>query len=107
MGVALLAYNFMIGNIGSKVAIVVSLLNFLLFYISSRNYKRVSPKEIQRKRAYRKASSAISNKPYRHKCTVCGKTELDDPNLEFRYCSKCNGNYEYCNEHLFTHTHVK
>ena len=107
MGVALLAYNFMIGNIGSKVAIVVSLLNFLLFYISSRNYKRVSPKEIQRKRAYRKASSAISNKPYRHKCAVCGKTELDDPNLEFRYCSKCNGNYEYCNEHLFTHTHVK
>ena len=105
--VALLAYNFMTGNIGSKVAIVVSLLNFLLFYISSRNYKRVSPKEIQRKRAYRKASSAISNKPYRHKCAVCGKTELDDPNLEFRYCSKCNGNYEYCNEHLFTHTHVK
>ncbi|MFQ9748684.1 MAG: hypothetical protein ACLRYY_06955 [Anaerobutyricum soehngenii] len=48
-----------------------------------------------------------SNKPYRHKCAVCGKTELDDPNLEFRYCSKCNGNYEYCNEHLFTHTHVK
>ncbi|MFR3345939.1 MAG: hypothetical protein ACLTS6_19500 [Anaerobutyricum sp.] len=54
-----------------------------------------------------KASSAVLNKPYRHKCAVCGKTELDDPNLEFRYCSKCNGNYEYCNEHLFTHTHVK
>ena len=43
----------------------------------------------------------------RHRCAVCGRTELDDPNLEFRYCSKCNGNYEYCQDHLFTHEHVK
>ena len=107
LDVALLVYNFVVGGLGSRIAIVVSLLNFLLFYFSSRNYKKVSPKEIHRKRAYRKASSVASNKPYRHKCAVCGKTELDDPNLEFRYCSKCNGNYEYCNEHLFTHTHVK
>ena len=105
--VALLVWQFVVGGLGARIAIVVSLLNFLLFYFSSRNYKKVSPKEIHRKRAYRKASSVASNKPYRHKCAVCGKTELDDPNLEFRYCSKCNGNYEYCNEHLFTHTHVK
>lgn len=105
--VALLVWQFIVGGLGARIAIVVSLLNFLLFYFSSRNYKKVSPKEIHRKRAYRKASSVVSNKPYRHKCAVCGKTELDDPNLEFRYCSKCSGNYEYCNEHLFTHTHVK
>ena len=43
----------------------------------------------------------------RHRCAVCGRTELDDPNLEFRYCSKCNGNYEYCSDHLFTHEHVQ
>ena len=41
----------------------------------------------------------------RHKCSICGQTELSNPNLEFRYCSKCVGNYEYCQEHLFTHTH--
>ena len=35
-----------------------------------------------------------------------GRTELDNPNLEFRYCSKCDGNYEYCSDHLFTHEHV-
>ncbi len=40
-------------------------------------------------------------------CAVCGRTEEDDPNLEFRFCSKCNGNYEYCQYHLFTHEHVK
>ena len=43
----------------------------------------------------------------RHRCAVCGRTELDDPTLEFRFCSKCNGNYEYCQDHLFTHEHVK
>ena len=43
----------------------------------------------------------------RHKCAICGRTELDDETLEFRYCSKCEGNYEYCSEHLFTHEHVR
>ena len=42
-----------------------------------------------------------------HRCAVCGRTELDDPDLEFRFCSKCSGNYEYCSEHLHTHTHVQ
>ena len=36
---------------------------------------------------------------------LCGRTELDDPTLTFRYCSKCSGNKEYCQEHLFTHEH--
>ncbi len=43
----------------------------------------------------------------RHKCAICGRTELDDPSLEFRFCSRCNGNYEYCNDHLFSHKHVE
>lgn len=41
-----------------------------------------------------------------HRCTVCGKTDLDDESLEFRYCSKCEGSHEYCQEHLFTHQHI-
>ena len=43
----------------------------------------------------------------RHKCAVCGKTENDGEDLVFRFCTKCNGNYEYCNEHIYTHEHVK
>ena len=43
----------------------------------------------------------------RHRCAVCGVTDLSHPDYEFRYCSKCNGAYEYCQEHLFTHTHVQ
>lgn len=42
-----------------------------------------------------------------HKCCICGRTENDDENLEFRFCSKCNGNYEYCSDHIFTHEHKK
>ena len=42
-----------------------------------------------------------------HRCAVCGRTELDDPDLEFRFCSRCNGNYEYCSDHLQNHIHVQ
>ncbi len=44
---------------------------------------------------------------YNHKCTVCGRTDVSDPELEFRYCSKCNGYYCYCQEHIGNHTHVE
>ncbi|MDO5146756.1 MAG: rhomboid family intramembrane serine protease [Eubacteriales bacterium] len=106
LDVALLVYGFLTGGTGGRVAIVVSLLNFLLFYFSTRNYRRVSPKEVRRKVKYKKAVQT-GREGARHRCAVCKRTELDDPNLEFRYCSKCNGNYEYCNEHLFTHVHIK
>jgi hypothetical protein len=43
----------------------------------------------------------------RHRCEVCGRTEITNPELEFRYCSKCSGQHEYCQDHLFTHQHVK
>ena len=42
-----------------------------------------------------------------HKCHVCGITDVDDPDMTFRYCSQCNGNYEYCEDHLHNHEHVK
>lgn len=42
----------------------------------------------------------------RHRCCICGRTELDDPTLEFRYCSKCQGNWEFCQDHLFHHVHA-
>ena len=38
---------------------------------------------------------------------ICGRTEKDDDTLEFRYCTKCEGGLEYCQDHLFIHTHVK
>ncbi len=97
----------------NAVGAVVSILNFLLFFLGSRNMRPYSPKQLKRKREFqkniRKAQRPVQMYPNgaRHRCAVCGRTELDDPNLEFRYCSKCSGNHEYCQDHLFTHTHIK
>ena len=96
----------------NALSAVVSLLNFLIFLLSMRNMSRFSPKEVHRKHVYQKEVRAgkaaqMKSNGAKHRCAVCGRTELDDENLEFRYCSKCNGNYEYCQDHLFTHEHVK
>ncbi len=45
--------------------------------------------------------------PYRHKCTVCGRTDVDHPELEFRYCSRCKGYYCYCQDHINNHVHIQ
>lgn len=92
----------------NALAAVVSILNFIIFFMSSKNTKKYSPKQVKRKKEYQKKMRPVNQyaNGAKHRCAVCGKTEVDNPDLEFRYCSKCNGNYEYCQEHLFTHTHV-
>ena len=45
--------------------------------------------------------------PYTHRCTVCGKTDITNPELEFRYCSQCQGYHCYCEEHIGNHTHIE
>ena len=94
------------------VPIAASLLNFVLFFLSTKNMHHYNPKEVKRRREFKKAMAQSRVNPAtggvtKHKCAICGRTEKDDPNLEFRFCSKCNGNYEYCQDHLFTHQHVK
>ena len=91
-----------------RIVMVMSLLNFGIFFLSTRDLYRYSPKEVHRRKVYRQAVQRPQNAGItKHKCAVCGRTELDDPSLEFRFCSKCAGNYEYCQEHLFTHQHVQ
>lgn len=53
------------------------------------------------------ATVSTPKAPYRHRCTVCGRTDISDPELEFRYCSRCNGYYCYCEDHISNHTHVQ
>ena len=94
------------------IPIVASLLNFIIFYFGSKDFSRYNPKEVHRRNEFRRAMepqgrAKSGGAVTKHKCAICGRTELDDPNLEFRFCSRCNGNYEYCQDHLFTHTHVK
>ena len=117
IAISLIQY-FVAGNYFMCLAILLALGNFIFFFMTSRNYRRFSPGEVKRKRNFKsqvrsgqQGNNVVDfngrKKITRHKCAVCGRTELDDENLEFRFCSKCDGNYEYCMDHLFTHEHVK
>ena len=120
--VVLVAYSALMSGWVVRTAIIASLLNFLIFFLMTRDFRKVSPKERARQARWRAAANSgfrqqsgsghgpdhqFYQKPYRHKCAICGRTDVSNPELEFRFCSKCNGNYEYCNEHLFTHPHVQ
>lgn len=99
-----LAYDMIRGGWGIRVVIISSLMNVLIFFLSTRNYRSISPKEVHRKQVYKKQVRQPAGIT-KHKCAICGRTEKDGDNLEFRFCSKCAGNYEYCQDHLFTHQH--
>lgn len=118
---AMLVYQFIVGygtssalfyyNLGIRFVITASLLNFVVFFFTSRRKVRRGPIRITRQQAAKQQSfrheAKKSGSITRHKCAVCGRTDETNPELEFRFCSKCNGNYEYCQDHLFTHTHVQ
>lgn len=108
--VVLLLYEFVNTWMIGKISIVASLLNFLVFFFMTRSglRMRMSPKQVKRRHDFqREVRKAKPMSVAKHKCAICGRTSDEYPDLEFRFCSKCNGNYEYCQEHLFTHTHVK
>ena len=66
--------------------------------------RKADPQVINFKRAQKKAQETGG---YMHKCAVCGITDQDDPNMEFRYCSKCDGYYCYCANHINNHVHIR
>lgn len=88
-----------------RVALLASLMNFIVFFITSRKKVHISPKQVKRRQEFK---SQVRKAPEvtKHKCAICGRTDESNPELEFRFCSKCDGNYEYCQDHLFTHQHV-
>ena len=103
---AVYLYDFMTGGISTRVELVISLITIILFFAMTRDHRRYSPKEIKRRQDFKKQVKITPLGKTRHRCAVCGRTELDGADLEFRYCSKCEGNYEYCQDHLYTHQHV-
>ena len=105
----ILLVNCIQGGIATWIVVIFSLLNFLVFFLRSKGKMHLSVGQIKRQQEFhQKMRSAGQTKGItRHKCAICGRTELDGDDLEFRFCSKCNGNYEYCQYHLFTHEHAK
>ncbi len=102
----LLAYECLMGGLVSWFVAGSSLLNFLVFFLNGRNRIRVTPQQRMQRREFRQQTQTAQSVT-KHRCAICGQTERDNPELEFRFCSKCYGNYEYCQHHLYTHTHVQ
>ncbi|MCI8422485.1 MAG: rhomboid family intramembrane serine protease [Lawsonibacter sp.] len=115
---ALFAYQILVyvanGQLALALLPVIAIFNYLLFFwdelsdfsrrTRDRAVHRVDPKTINFKRAQREVQQ---RRGYLHKCAVCGVTDQDDPSMEFRYCSKCNGYYCYCMNHINNHIHVQ
>ena len=92
---------------------VIALLNFIIICGSDllRLLKplkaRRSPQAVNFKKAARQVQRERAAEPFRHKCSVCGRTDTEFPNLEFRYCSRCEGYHCFCAEHINNHVHFK
>lgn len=101
-GAAALAYGF---ALSAQIILPIASL-FLFFWFS-----KIRPGWRQKKRQREFRAQFSKPRPgsgiVGHKCAICGRTDQDAPNMVFRYCSKCRGNLEYCEEHLFTHRHVE
>lgn len=70
---------------------------------------KADPTVINFKKAQHQAQKAQKTQQaqgYRHKCAVCGVTDTMEPDMEFRYCSKCDGYHCYCINHINNHVHI-
>lgn len=115
---ALFIYSVITSSFPFNLLPVVALLNYLIFfggYLFGRlrpyrykaskttiNFKRA---QREQKRAQKQAQKETQGKPYTRKCAVCGRTDADYPDLEFRYCSRCKGYHCFCQDHINNHVH--
>ncbi len=97
--------NVLPSPITGLLTVIGSVLNFVLFFgkdiINRLKFGR---------RSYYNRRNFEAKKPkliVLHRCTICGRTEMDDKRLEFRYCVDCDGDHEYCMDHLYTHEHIR
>ncbi len=95
-------YQFTVGNWSTRLLILASISNYLLFF--GRDIY-LSIKSGKRRMTAQARDIAGSRQPF-HKCAVCGVTDLSHPQMEFRYCSDCGG-LGYCKDHILRHEHVK
>ncbi|CDB43869.1 putative uncharacterized protein [Firmicutes bacterium CAG:240] len=90
---------------------LIAMFNYFIFFgadlISELRSKRVhySKTTVNFNREKQKIKYEQRQKNYTYKCSVCGRTDVDFPNLEFRYCSKCAGYHCFCQDHINNHVH--
>ncbi len=89
---------------------LVAILNFFIFCSGNLKLNFRRDRGYARRRSqFRSAIHQVKNEEklqgYRHKCSVCGRTDVSNPELEFRYCSKCQGYHCFCEDHINNHVH--
>jgi len=87
---------------------VVAVLNFLIFCwgdLSRLLPRKRSAEAINFKKESARIRREQAARLYHHKCSVCGRTDTDYPELEFRYCSRCQGYHCFCQDHINSHVH--
>jgi hypothetical protein len=96
------AMGFLFGTWMIRAMIAASVANYLLFF--GRELLQELRHSHRRMRFQTKAMGA--QRLIVHKCQCCGVSSDDEPKMQFRYCSKCEGDCCYCPEHLRNHEHV-
>jgi hypothetical protein len=96
-------YRFIVGGWPDRLQIVAAVGNFILFF-GGDAWNAAG--RIQRQRAVGRPAGPAGPGGPRHRCRICGKTDKTNPELDFRYCSKCAGDPCYCPEHIYNHEHV-
>lgn len=95
-------FTFAFGSWTSRLLVLASISNFLIFF-GKDLWLLIRSRRWRMERQIREF--ATQNDPI-HRCTICGITDKDDPDMEFRYCTKCEGTLCYCREHIRNHEHV-
>lgn len=97
-------YLLLVGDWHSRLLILASVGNFLLFFAKDLRRQAGSGR---RRQAWQAGQAAARREEIRtHRCTTCGITEQSHPDMDFRYCPQCDGQYGYCRDHIFSHAHV-
>ena len=127
MDLLLMVFGLLVYPFPINLFSVIALTNYFLFFgkdvvnvfpmswrMNARRLFRKGPKKAQKAKTIPfpnagsyQATVATPHSPCTHKCTVCGRTDVSDPELEFRYCSRCKGYHCYCQDHINNHTHIE
>ncbi len=104
---ALFGLTILTGPIPSKITALVALTNYFIFFGKDLINDIKRKQKVHKNRRRFESGKNWNDQETAHRCHKCGITEKDDPKMDFRYCSKCEGAYEYCWDHLQDHEHVQ
>lgn len=98
---------FVVGIVSSfgRIEAIATLINVVIYMIffEANIIRRRKRKNFKKNVNFSKTKT--DEKIAKHRCNICGKTDLTNLDMEFRYCSKCTGMKEYCEEHIHSHEH--